>query len=174
MLRIDKRTPEEIEEVIRWCQNDSFWQANILSTKKLREKFDQLAIKMQKQKDPINFLKGFKGMDLTEEEKKLIGKVSPTTIQNLRAAKRWLERTTKEEESEENTPSVEEGDTIPDISRAIGLEIEDLPSMSWEEIQRRFAGRVSPTTLHNLYAAKRWLEKTTKEEEGNNGRKIQG
>ena len=98
MIRVDKRSPEEIEEVIRWCQKDTFWQANILSTQKLREKFDQLAIKMQKQKDPINFLKGFKGMDLTEEEKKLIGKVSPITIQNLRAAKRWLERTTKKEE----------------------------------------------------------------------------
>ncbi len=50
MLRVDKRTPEEIEEVIRWCQKDPFWQANILSTRKLREKFDQLALKMQRSK----------------------------------------------------------------------------------------------------------------------------
>jgi len=37
-MRIDKRTPDEIEAVIRWCQQDPFWGANILSTKKLREK----------------------------------------------------------------------------------------------------------------------------------------
>lgn len=47
MIRGDKRTPERIEAVIRWCQRDSFWQANILSTAKLREKFDQLEMKMK-------------------------------------------------------------------------------------------------------------------------------
>lgn len=40
--RIDKRTYEEIEFIIIWCQKSDFWQANILSTSKLREKFDQL------------------------------------------------------------------------------------------------------------------------------------
>jgi hypothetical protein len=47
MIRLDKRTPERIEAVMRWCQRDSFWQANILSTAKLREKFDQLELKMK-------------------------------------------------------------------------------------------------------------------------------
>jgi hypothetical protein len=46
MLRVDKRQVEQIETVIDWCQADSFWQNNILSTKKLREKFDQLFLKM--------------------------------------------------------------------------------------------------------------------------------
>lgn len=46
MLRVDKRQVEQIETVIDWCQSDSFWQNNILSTKKLREKFDQLFLKM--------------------------------------------------------------------------------------------------------------------------------
>jgi len=46
MIRIDKRTPEEIKQVIRWCQQDDFWQSNILSTAKLREKFDQLQGRM--------------------------------------------------------------------------------------------------------------------------------
>jgi hypothetical protein len=49
MLRIDKRTAEEVAEVIDWCQRDSFWCSNILSTKKLREKFDQLTAKMNGQ-----------------------------------------------------------------------------------------------------------------------------
>lgn len=48
MIRIDKRTPENIRRVIEWCQNDSFWYKNILSTSKLREKFDELVIKMGK------------------------------------------------------------------------------------------------------------------------------
>jgi phage replication O-like protein O len=47
MIRIDKRKPEKIKEVIDWCQADSFWYANILSTKKLREKYDQLILQMK-------------------------------------------------------------------------------------------------------------------------------
>jgi len=46
MIRVDKRQIEQIETIIDWCQADSFWQNNILSTKKLREKFDQLFMKM--------------------------------------------------------------------------------------------------------------------------------
>ncbi len=47
MIRLDKRTPEEIQAVIKWCQSDPFWQNNILSTIKLRSKFDQLRLKMK-------------------------------------------------------------------------------------------------------------------------------
>lgn len=46
MIRIDKRSSECIEVVIRWCQRDDFWQNNILSTEKLRKQFDQLDLKM--------------------------------------------------------------------------------------------------------------------------------
>lgn len=46
MLRLDKRSLEEIEKVITWCQADSFWQNNILSTEKLRKQYDQLCLKM--------------------------------------------------------------------------------------------------------------------------------
>lgn len=46
MIRIDRRAPEQIERVILWCQGDGFWQNNILSTDKLRKKFDQLELKM--------------------------------------------------------------------------------------------------------------------------------
>ena len=47
MVRIDKRTPEEIRALIDFSQSDSFWKANILSMGKLREKFDQLTLKMK-------------------------------------------------------------------------------------------------------------------------------
>lgn len=45
MLRVDKRPASEIEQVILFCQRDSFWRSNILSAGKLREKYDQLVLK---------------------------------------------------------------------------------------------------------------------------------
>lgn len=50
LINKDKRTPEEIEAVIVWCQKDIFWQNNVLSTSKLREKFGQLKLKMESYK----------------------------------------------------------------------------------------------------------------------------
>jgi len=41
----DERTPAEIRAIIKWCQKDSFWKANIQSMGKLREKFGQLYVK---------------------------------------------------------------------------------------------------------------------------------
>lgn len=46
MLRLDKRTRQELEQVMDFCQRDSFWKANILSMAKLRKQFDQLWLKM--------------------------------------------------------------------------------------------------------------------------------
>ncbi|MHC4618587.1 MAG: hypothetical protein ACYTEQ_12645 [Planctomycetota bacterium] len=48
LIRVDKRTPEQIEAVIRWCQEDDFWQNNILSTEKLRKQLDRLELGMAK------------------------------------------------------------------------------------------------------------------------------
>lgn len=49
MIRLDHRKPERIEAVIRWCEQDDFWQDNILCTAKLRKQFDQLELKMNKE-----------------------------------------------------------------------------------------------------------------------------
>jgi hypothetical protein len=58
LIRLDRRDTEEIERVIRWCQRDTFWQNNILSTSKLRDQYDQLILKMgSKDKKP-----GFSGL----------------------------------------------------------------------------------------------------------------
>jgi len=54
MLRVDKRNSADVEEVIYFAQRDGFWQDNILSTRKLREQFDQLYPKMLKAKQPRN------------------------------------------------------------------------------------------------------------------------
>lgn len=49
MLRIDGHTQQEIEAIILWSQQDSFWRSNILSASKLREKFSQLWLKAKAQ-----------------------------------------------------------------------------------------------------------------------------
>jgi hypothetical protein len=50
MVRRDNRKPEIINKIILWCQQDEFWQNNILSTTKLRKQFDQLKM-MKGQKE---------------------------------------------------------------------------------------------------------------------------
>ena len=49
--RVDRRTPEEISALIQWSQRDNFWKSNILSMGKLREKFDQLALKQNAERE---------------------------------------------------------------------------------------------------------------------------
>jgi len=49
MLLRDKRTPRRICEVIKWIFTSSdFWPPNIQSTKKLRDKFDQLEMQIRR------------------------------------------------------------------------------------------------------------------------------
>ena len=48
MRETDNRTPKQIRFLIEWCQQDNFWQANILSTSKLREKFDTLVAQVKR------------------------------------------------------------------------------------------------------------------------------
>ena len=54
LIRLDGRDPTEVERVIRWCQADNFWRSNILSAKKLREKYSQLLLKMREARPPGN------------------------------------------------------------------------------------------------------------------------
>lgn len=46
IMRVDKRSQSDLGKVIDFCQSDPFWKSNILSPKKLREKYDQLKSKM--------------------------------------------------------------------------------------------------------------------------------
>lgn len=47
MMRIDKRSPDQIREVITWLKGDSFWWKNIQSGEKLRKQFDRLVAEMR-------------------------------------------------------------------------------------------------------------------------------
>lgn len=46
MREQDGRGPPEIRKVFDWANRDTFWRSNILSAKKLREKFDTLKLRM--------------------------------------------------------------------------------------------------------------------------------
>ena len=57
LREIDNQTPEEIEKVIKWCQDDGFWYKNILSTSKLRKQFPKLLVEMgKKAKAPFDYV----------------------------------------------------------------------------------------------------------------------
>jgi hypothetical protein len=47
MRERENRTPEGIEERIRFSQNDDFWKQNILSMSALRRQYDRLTLKME-------------------------------------------------------------------------------------------------------------------------------
>nr|DAK17156.1 MAG TPA: replication protein O [Caudoviricetes sp.] len=50
LSRIDKRSYEDIEKVIRWAKTaDNFWCPNIISGSKLRKKYPQVFLQMQQQ-----------------------------------------------------------------------------------------------------------------------------
>lgn len=44
LMRIDGASRQEIETIIDWCQQDSFWHQNILSPGKLRKQWDRLVL----------------------------------------------------------------------------------------------------------------------------------
>ncbi|MEV1013741.1 hypothetical protein AB0I89_23610 [Micromonospora sp. NPDC049801] len=47
MIDLDKRSLDEIHRITRWSQKHPFWKSNIMSIPKLREKFDQLRLRME-------------------------------------------------------------------------------------------------------------------------------
>jgi uncharacterized protein YdaU (DUF1376 family) len=83
LIRIDKREVDLVRQVIEWSQNDSWWMPHIHNPKKLREKFDQLRLKMLAQKSASQ--NGYMNTDptpvpppLTDEER--ISEVKQPTI----------------------------------------------------------------------------------------------
>lgn len=52
LLDRDGRTPAQVERAIEWCQAHEFWRANILSGRKLREKYDQMKLQAMRATKP--------------------------------------------------------------------------------------------------------------------------
>jgi predicted phage replisome organizer len=73
IVEIDKRDKLELKKVIDWCTKDPFWQPNILSPTKLREKYETLAMKMDTKLVSNNYQ--------TDREKK--DQVTYSAIENL-------------------------------------------------------------------------------------------
>lgn len=44
LIDLDEREPARAENLIRWCQGNTFWRKNILSMPTFREKYDQLRL----------------------------------------------------------------------------------------------------------------------------------
>jgi len=47
ILRVDKRQPTEIHEIMNWVKANNFWCKNILSPTKLRKQFDRLTMEVK-------------------------------------------------------------------------------------------------------------------------------
>lgn len=58
MIRIDGRTEQQIEGAIRWCQDDDFWRANIMSPDKLRKQYDRLRLQASRSEKSTRGLDG--------------------------------------------------------------------------------------------------------------------
>ena len=49
-VELDGRDGKEATAILDWCQNDDFWQNNILSPAKFRKQYDKLYLQVQKVK----------------------------------------------------------------------------------------------------------------------------
>lgn len=54
MMRLDGRTPAEVEGAMRWALADDFWKSNIHSPRKLRARFDQLRLQAQRGRSRVD------------------------------------------------------------------------------------------------------------------------
>lgn len=61
IMRLDHRTPAEVEACIRWSQANDFWKANILSPTKLRAKFDTMRLQAERS-NTASAPRGFDGI----------------------------------------------------------------------------------------------------------------
>jgi phage replication O-like protein O len=52
LIEIDKQEKHLVRDVMDWVTTDSFWKTNVLSAKKLRDKFGELALKMKSSNSP--------------------------------------------------------------------------------------------------------------------------
>ena len=52
IIELDGRDKYEVAMIIKWVQKDSFWMSNVLSPAKLREKYDQLVMRMLNSSEP--------------------------------------------------------------------------------------------------------------------------
>lgn len=70
MLERDGRPYEEIEALIRWCQADPFWNANVMSMPKFRTKYDTLRLQSTRTNGRDRAQEIFDDADASEEDRR--------------------------------------------------------------------------------------------------------
>ena len=101
MREKDKRSPEDIEFLIRWSQEDEFWKGNILSMSKLRKQFDRLLLQsMRGSIDPGKQV-GISKKKKSQEEVERSNKIEKKRIEVMEKYKDEVERSINEEDEEE-------------------------------------------------------------------------
>jgi len=53
LIDSDNRTPDDVDKIIRWSQQDEFWRGNIESMPTLRRQYDRLRLASERAKYPI-------------------------------------------------------------------------------------------------------------------------
>lgn len=53
MMEIDKRTEEQVRYLMKWVQKDEFEMVNVLSPAKLRKRYDQLVLKVKRERQKV-------------------------------------------------------------------------------------------------------------------------
>jgi hypothetical protein len=104
MVRVDKRSHEEIVGLVQWAQADRFWKAIILSARKLREKFDQLILMRARAQKEFGDAKRPGGQESFEERRR---RKSAEAISEVR------ERADEILRHVESTPKLESGEQKP-------------------------------------------------------------
>ena len=54
LLDADKRTEDQVHKAIDWCQSNRFWRSKVMSMAKLRDKYDQLRLDAESERDRSN------------------------------------------------------------------------------------------------------------------------
>lgn len=83
LIDIDGYSPDAVARIIRWCQADSFWKGNIMSAAKLREKFEQLRLHANRQREErqgrsradeaTDFIQRLEAIDATHGSREVAG-----------------------------------------------------------------------------------------------------
>jgi len=54
LLDADKRTEDQVHKAIDWCQSNRFWRDKVMSMTKLRDKYDQLRLNAEAEREKQN------------------------------------------------------------------------------------------------------------------------
>jgi ketosteroid isomerase-like protein len=104
LIDIDGRDANEVASVIHWCQRDSFWQSNILSPGKLREKYPTLLLRMNEPpargKRPLDAPRGGDPTQPTPEQARALERLEAKHAAQALAAEKTADSPTSNPESE--------------------------------------------------------------------------